>query len=328
MDRKTPASIDELLAAASRIVEQGIGSVVVDVRWLNVGVMTFKCLVTTETDRRYIVRFYPEGRQAVVQFEPDLLQLLRSKNCKVPFPIVDSRSGPAAPLAYVAYEYIVGRTLLEQSGALESTKIRAVLAAALTLTTEGLWTQQVRGFGDLVDSTQAHASTWRHWLNDSFETILRLPHLLSDLPKDMELLLAAAHTRCRRFDPPNVATLAWGDMSGENILVSATGELLALIDFEAVLAAEPALQFGYYYSRYAGTRLGECLPESKQYGVGTDRVHLYSAIRGLRLLAHYDEPLPTGIARSPVNQILPGWLSSMTFLAQLHANDYGAGRLK
>ncbi len=108
------ASVPKLTEAAARVVGGLLGTRVSGVELLHQGMMTFKCRVRTERRDDVIVRFYPASRSALVYQEPDLLLRCCGAGLPVPQPIGDSRSGPSAPLSYVAYPRIEGETLAER----------------------------------------------------------------------------------------------------------------------------------------------------------------------------------------------------------------------
>src|SRR5437868_2572025 len=105
MSRRPEVVPDPLCEAAVSIIGALIGRATAAER-IQRGVMTFKYTVVSGGGARFIVRFYPPGREDVVEYEPDVVRRCRSGGLRVPEVIADSRSGPPAPLAYMAYRMI------------------------------------------------------------------------------------------------------------------------------------------------------------------------------------------------------------------------------
>jgi aminoglycoside phosphotransferase (APT) family kinase protein len=119
--------------------------------------------------------------------------------------------------------------------------------------------------------------------------------------------------------PGTPGGLAWGDVSPENILVDGDGDLAGLIDFEGVLSADARLTFGYAYARFHGSDFLTQLLETS--GRASDArwlraVRFHAVLRGLRILRHADQPLPTGYPRMPVTEVLPGFAPALEALAR------------
>lgn len=101
-----------LLDDAERVVSDTVGRVIESIQVIDRGLMIFKVLVQTNDHARFIVRFYPAGRDSVVDFDRTCGHVVvESDAC--PAVIADSRSGPEAHLAYVAYDMIEGERLSE-----------------------------------------------------------------------------------------------------------------------------------------------------------------------------------------------------------------------
>jgi len=303
--------------AASRIVESACGEPTVDIREEARGVMTFKLIATVVSGATYVVRFYPEQRSHIADFEPAILRRVRHAGVLAPKVVAESGTGPAAPLAYVAYEMIPGTTLFEAAPHITAQQMHD-LAAALSGQIALLGDVALDGYGKLLDGCTAEHRRWSDFVVPSLEAGLERLRAGAVLPKvgirQLERIAGLAH----EVEPGARGGLAWGDVSPENILIREDGSLAGLIDFEGVLSADARLTFGYAYARFYGSDLLAQLLESS--GRASDAgwlraVRFHAVLRGLRLLRHAGQPLPTGHPRMPLTDVLPGFVPAFEALA-------------
>jgi aminoglycoside phosphotransferase (APT) family kinase protein len=282
--------------------------------------MTFKYLVETVDEERLIVRFYPPGREAVINCEPDLLVRCRLSDIPVPLVIGDARTGPKAALEYVVYRMIEGATLLEVLPHL-SGSAQQTLAAELARCIFNLRWIEFDGYGELVTGEAASESSWPGFVNRSLvagiealernklidsSSLRRLHAIVNRTASDIDSLIDCGSRR-----------LVWGDVSFANIIVTSSGELAGLIDFESSLSGDPLATLGYCFAAHGDhpfwAALVACWPEAIE--AARERILLYAILRGLRLAPYLDRPLPTGHPRDPLFEIFPGVKLALDSLA-------------
>lgn len=302
-----------LTEAATGVVSGLLGARVLTVEVLHQGMMTFKCRVRTARSDDVIVRFYPASRSAVLQQEPDLLLRCRSAGFPVPQPIGDSRTGPSAPLSYVAYRYIDGATAATRLLSLDDVG-RRVLAQDLAAHLYRLQYLTFEGAGELVSGAVAHDDSWDAFVRESMHSGLlsirrhRLlePALISDIER---VVLAGPPA------PPRMTgRLIWGDINFGNVLVKPDGHIAGLIDFESCLSGDPLATLGYTAAVHGTDPFFGLLLQARPYPLteGEERlVAWYALLRALRLARYAHLPLPTGRPRDPLISIVPGILPAL-----------------
>ncbi len=284
------------------------------------GMMTFKCRVRTTGGHDVMVRFYPEGRTSVVRQEPDLLALCAQAGLPVPRPIGDSRTGPPAPLAYVAYPRIEGTTLAQRLPDLDVRQCQN-LAEDLAEHLARLQTVSFRGAGDLISATAALDEDWAvfvdHSMREGMQTVrehrLLSPRLIDTLEHVMQFGSPAPATQTGR--------LVWGDINFENVLVAEDGTVVALIDFEGCLSGDPLATLGFCQAVHGPTPFFKLLLDaSPAAGTGQQRASIawYAVLRTLRLARYAHMALPTGHPRDPLIRILPGLEEAVSILRAAH----------
>jgi aminoglycoside phosphotransferase (APT) family kinase protein len=312
-----------LHTAALSIVEAICGEPPVDIREETRGVMTFKLIATVASGATYVVRFYPEQRSHIADFEPEILRRARSAGMLVPKVVAESRTGPHAPLAYVAYEMVPGTTLSEAALRITAQQTHD-LAASLSQQIALLGEVAVDGYGKLVDGYTAEHRRWLDFVMPSLEAGLERARAGGVLPRSSIRQLEGIVGIAREVEPETRGGLAWGDVSPENILIRDDGSLAGLIDFEGVLSADARLTFGYAYARfYGGDFLAQLLKTSgRESDSGWLRaVRFHAVLRGLRLMRYAGQPLPTGHPRMPLTDFLPGFVPALEALAEALGSD-------
>lgn len=269
--------------------------------------MTFKYFVETAKGDRYVVRFYPQNRKAVVAYEPDVIRRCRGRGMRVPEVVTTSTTGPAAALEYMVYRMIPGESLELRLSFLNQQSLNRICS---NLVNELLLLKEIKieGFGELVSDTRASFPSWLSYVTQTFTEGIRSARSHHLLPLPLIDDIDFVHSNLDKFNYPGRPSLCWGDMSPQNIIVDGN-ELVGLIDFEGVLSAEFDLSLGYLRARYAGTdfysTLAEHWPGGKDNATSA-RAALYVLVRALRLLSYGNEPLPTGIPREQLSTFLPG----------------------
>jgi aminoglycoside phosphotransferase (APT) family kinase protein len=302
---------------AARIVEELLGSQVSSVKWLNQGMMTFKCRVRTKRGDDVIVRFYPAGRSALVHQEPDLLLRFRRAGFPVPLLVGDSRTGPPAPLNYVAYHRIEGEALADRLLGFDTTR-RVILAEDLARHLNRLEDLRFEGAGELLSGEAARDVSWECFVEGAMSSGL----LAIQLHGLLNPTLAADVERAVRSGPPapvrTKQRLVWGDINFGNVIVDECGQVAGLIDFEGCLSGDPLATIGYAAAVHGTdpffTQLRQAWPEwlSEE---AEDMIAWYAILRALRLAMYAHLPLPTGRPRDDFVKIVPGIIPALRRLA-------------
>lgn len=304
-----------LATAAATVVADLMGTAVRTSERVQRGLMTFKCRVRTVRDDDIMVRFYPSGRSSVVHQEPDLLARCRQAGLPVPVTIGDSRTGPPAPLNYVAYFRIEGETLAERLPNLDELQ-RRHLAQDLASHLHHLQKVKFHGAGDLASGTAGTGASWAIFVKHSMQLGLDAirEHAL------LEPALASGLERAVRAGPPASARgngrLVWGDINFENILVSEQATIAGLIDFEGCLSGDPIATLGYCQAVHGLDPFFSALLHAwpKSEPALDTRVAWYALLRSLRLARYAHLALPTGHPRDPLICIVPGLVSAISAL--------------
>ena len=267
--------------------------------------MAVKYVVEMAGGQRFIARFYPPGREHVANYEPQIL--LRAHATGVKVPRVRAHSGPGAvsPMAYMFYEWVPGISMDQRSAALSIGQTEfisdQICEELLRLTT-----LSVTGFGGMIDGDRAQFESWRSMFQNALDEFERIEGYRTDV--DFASAARAIGRSLAAFDSRAAPQLCWGDISPDNVILGDDDRLSGLIDFEGVLAAEPCLNLGYAQARYAGTAFGDALARSyvKIFGDDDERSTIYIVLRALRIWPYRVHPLPTGHARQPLAEFLPG----------------------
>lgn len=303
-ESEAPATRSDLEHDVFDVIRGVFGEMPSGVREVRRGVMTFKFAAEVQ-ERTYMVRFYPESRREVVEYEPDLLRRCLDAGMPVPKVVEDSRSGPPASLPYVAYEMVPGISLAERFGGLNADRL-AELGQQVGQALQPLADLPVEGYGQLLTAFHATSPSWEAFVRESFAG--GLTHVGGVSP-DLVKRLRRIGERFAGSGPGKNAALAWGDVSAENIILDDQDQLSGLVDFEGTLAAEPHLTIGYCYAGSGGAGLAEALAAGWPQPLDADdweRIWFFAALRAVRLLKYSGQPLPTGGYRMPLQDLLPG----------------------
>lgn len=302
-----------LTAVASDIIYKVIGARPRNVRQEPRGVMTFKVIAEMPGEQRYIVRFYPTDRSHIVAFEPDLMRIAFELGVSAPDVVTDSRIGPNAPMAYVVYRMICGERLTDKWAELSQWQ-KNRLVSEIVENLDLLTSIRVSGYGELTTANQARHTSWDEFLGLSVRVGVKAARLHGELPESILRSIERLETEYSEFAHCDNTTIAWSDISPDNIIVNSQGELAGFIDFEGMLSGDRVLTLGYLYARYYETDFAKLILDS--YSSVADepffrKVYFFAVLRGLRLLPHLDRPLPTGVQRLPVSQIFPGFAPAL-----------------
>lgn len=270
--------------------------------------MNDKYLVESTSATRYVVRFYSKANAAALSYEPDLVEKLRREGLPVARVIGDSRSGPDAPLPYMAYEYLPGSVLRSRLSTL-SIPARRRVTHQLGEFLFSLGSLRVAGYGELVDSQTGRYDSWAGFIETSLSEGIANAARHGSLPSEVIRQVDSIQAGLKYFDPPERPTLAWGDILTNNLLIDDEGCLAGVVDFEGTLAAEHSLNLGYCRAAYGlSAQLSRYLMEGSEgkLELDLDRLNLYTVLRGVRVARFAHLPLPTGHRRRSVLALFPG----------------------
>ncbi|MGC3971059.1 MAG: phosphotransferase [Pirellulales bacterium] len=299
---------------AERVVAAATAEGIVETCWIEQGVMTHKCVVTVCSGQKYIVRFYPPGREFVVDYEPDILERAAAAGVNVPRVVVDSRRGISAQLNYVCYERLPGVSLAERIHQL-SPPVLARLGLQLVEQLRKIATIRLEGYGEPVTGLRACSNSWRGFLQSVVDVGTEAVAKLSLLSAADGDLLSRVVKRQLAEVVEIAPTLVWADVSYGNVLVNDAGELSGLIDFEGSLVGDSLLALGYLqaFSGRQGlfleiSKSWGLLPESKYWNV----IDFYAIVRALRAAPFYtSKVLPNGAPRKSFVDVFPGLLDAV-----------------
>jgi aminoglycoside phosphotransferase (APT) family kinase protein len=304
----TTNSGDPLRIEAERIVTQFSGTKPVQVTRVDAGVMTFKYCVESWGGHRYIVRFYPQNRGAVVRYEPAVIRLCRERGMRVPKVIASSQTGPKASLEYMVYRMIPGTSMQSRLVSISQQSLRRICAELID-ELRILNEIEIDGFGDLVDSGRAKFGSWLSFVERTFVDGIAFARAQDVLPRILLDQVELIGQHLERFTYSGPPSLSWGDVSPGNVIIGEGDEIAGLIDFEGVLSGDFHLSLGFLRARYAGSSFYKTVAESWPDGhdeATSARSALYVIVRALRLASFALEPLPTGIQRDRLETFLPG----------------------
>jgi len=312
-----PLDSSALSEMAGRVVRRATGAVPNEIVKIPQGVMTWKFRVDVPSGEAFIVRFYPPGREEVVEYEPDLLRCSAAAGVSVPQVVVDSRSGPEAPLHYVMYRMIEGQALSDRWRS-SPQAARERLVEELVDQIHRLSAIRVVGFGDLEEAKRGRYDSWNAFLQRSLEEGIEAAErhgtISGPLLSDAVIILEHLDS----LQVPCTPGVLWGDMSPRNILVDENNQLVGLLDFEGALAGDVVLNLGYCFAEYCFSdfygAILKAWPNRGSEELATT-IELCAVVRGMRLVKHAHKGyLPAGEARTPVEDYLPGFVTAATNL--------------
>lgn len=264
------------------------------------GVMTYKFLVE-RGDEKYVVRIFPLGREEAGLVEAALLSRCRKAGMMTPELLV---AGEFEGARCTVYRYINGRSLQDTAAGLGRQAIDR-LAAQIADQLQIMAELPVTGFGDLASASSGkHRTLSAHLI----ATASRALEARTELPNGLREVAERVATWTPRRPGVRPPQLIWGDISPENIIVNADGALAGLIDFEGAFIAGRAATLGFLEARYPDDAFTGALRGALSSASAHHRsaVHSYTVLRALRMWPFLAEPLPTGLARAPIESVLPG----------------------
>jgi Ser/Thr protein kinase RdoA (MazF antagonist) len=265
--------------------------------------------VALASGERFILRFYPPGREAVIDYEPDLLQRSAEVGLPVPDVVIDARFGPRSPWPYLVYRRLEGSTLGDCWSELDATARRRAareLAAALEL----LHTLAIEGWGELVTAWHARESSWEQFVCGAIDEGVVVARDSRALSPDLLVAIVSIRAGLGSIAPPERSGVVWADVSPDNVLIDRDGGLAGLLDFESCVGGELCTNLGYCLAAQMGTGFYEALRDAwgaEPTELEAARIELYAVVRAMRIAKFADRgPMPAGGPRPTVEAFLPG----------------------
>ena len=219
---------------------------------------------------------------------------------------LDSRHSNDTDLHFIIYDYISGQTLDQFVKASGSTSEQRNLFSEIIQTIEQIAQLNIYGYGDLENEREAKHTTYRFFLEYTFEEGIRAAHNSNLLDPSQISKIEKISKKIHDFDVGNTGVLAWADVTPSNIIVNSCGRLAALIDFESVLSSVVDLNLGYCYSRSRNSSFYKRFKEIWEAELGKvdpEIIYFYGLLRLLRIL-------PFSSGHLPINQNAKSWKTS------------------
>lgn len=310
----------DVLATGSGLLEWAVRRFRLATNWevtaasaLTSGRMTWKFRIVSKKGSSFILRAYPPGREHICQFEPHLILRMLARGMRVPRVLHWACDSEGPEPAFVIYEELPGVSLDLVIDKVSKRQLEGVcrsLIEQLSL----LATLRLEGYGELKAGGRAGASeTWPKFVNEVLlnANVSSNNALLHHAVEKVQDALSWA-------TGPACPSLAWGDISPENVIVQVENyQMMGLIDFEGMLALEPAASYGYLKARYFGSRFYEACFDAADLSCFDERLlSFYAIVRALRISRFLSDALPTGASRDSLELFLPGLRPSLLTLAE------------
>jgi aminoglycoside phosphotransferase (APT) family kinase protein len=270
--------------------------------------MTWKFDVALGSGERFIVRFYPPGREGVVDYEPDLLRRSAAAGLPVPMVVTDARCGPSSPLAYVLYRRLEGSSLGDCWSELDG-PARQRVARQLSAVLKRLNTVAIEGWGELVTAWRARETSWVEFVGRVIDEGMAVANETRALPAELLETVRSIRAALGSIPPPERPGLVWADVSPDNVLIDPDAGVAGLLDFESCIGGELCANLGYCFAGQVGTGFYEALREAwmdEATEAEAARIELYPMVRAMRIAKFAHGPLPTGRPRDSLEDLLPG----------------------
>ena len=270
------------------------------------GVMNFKYQFTI-SNKNYIIRCYPKGREFLAHSEYQYLLLFEKLGIRVPHAI----SYDEFPFAYLIYEKLEGDCLSDVFDSLPN-DIQQVLCGQIYENFELMSSIQTDGFGNMVGYNEFKNSSW---LNFIYSELSRSFTYLATVNKPFDCqilktyLLEFINSRIK-----NKNDLVWSDFNPDNIIVTKEGELAGFIDFEGLIGGDSMLGIGYLQAKNGDSLFYRRLYEFCHLFQFGDIINFYSVFRYLRLVPYEMTRLPNGCRRESVESFLPNSIKIINYI--------------
>ena len=280
-------------------------------RKIEEGVMTDKYIVVGRKGEngikeKFIVRFYPKGREHIIKYEPEVLKEATKQNIKVPKLVGTSIEHPLGDLNYIIYEYLPGRPLNEVFDKIDEEKkeklIENIVANLIMLSKI-----KCSKYGPLEKGLEGKYDTWNSFMLEACSTGKPLLKKHSDLKDSIiSKFEAAILKRNNRVDGNN--GLVWLDFHPENIIVNDDNELEGFIDFEEMVSGELNMAIGYLYARDGSSEFYQKIYNEyiKTNELLIEEIEEYSILRLLRIAPYLNTELPSGKKRDTLLKVFSG----------------------
>ncbi len=275
---------------------------------INMGVMNFNYRFNIGLSS-YILRVSPFGRASYLNIEFAIMKELHQKNCKVPEPLMVSE---AFGHSYMIYKPLEGNPL----SSLDFSKgVTNSLAHSIVANINCMSSLDEKIF-ERKDLAQIYLKDWEGFL---LQTIDEGKSYLSNkiFFKEFEInkiykLLIKKISNFREIK----LRLVWSDFSQDNIIVNQDGTLSGFVDFEGCLFGDALLALGYLFAVEGDSIFFKEIKKEykKYYQFEDDSIYFYSIFRIFRIAKYLNNPLPTGIARMPLDEYFKGCKLAMSLI--------------
>lgn len=297
-------SLHQLEIEITRICANIFGKGPTNVTYINEGVMNHKFKVSL-SDKDYVFRFYITDGKKKLGYEPDLIKGFHGMNAKVPCIYAVSGQDFVSPYNVFIYEWIPGQSL-SHTWAKKSSSEREHLCDQIRENYSIISSHKLTGFGEIISESQANTSRWEEFLEDEIaqnRSSTSESNILGDAFDELYEFITAQVKSINQID----SFFLWTDMALSNIITNGN-RLQAFVDFEHVLAGDLCLVPAYFFTRESRSFDYSLLPRFFQHEpCSKSTMKFYSVLRLFRISKYLKQPLPTGVIRSDVSEIFPGF---------------------
>lgn len=285
----------------SNIIKESFQTYVTKFERINMGVMNFNYRFNIKNSD-YILRISPLERFNSIKYEFVIMNALHEQNCKVPKPLLFSQ---AFGYNYLVYIPIEGNALSEfkSSSVITDALVKSIMnnINAMSLLKENFFTK------NFLDDL--YIKDWKKFLSKTLQEG-RGYLIANTLYKEVDInrLHDLLQKILQNIEKPNMS-MVWSDFSRDNIIIKNDNTLSGFIDFEGCLFGDPILALGYLFSIEGDSLFFKKMRSEyeKYYSFQENTIYFYSIFRIFRIAKYLNNPLPTGIARTPINQFFRGY---------------------
>ncbi|MGQ7944156.1 aminoglycoside phosphotransferase family protein [Flavobacterium sp. WC2509] len=270
------------------------------------GVMTDKYLLTVKKgdeniEKKVILRIYPDGRESILKFEPEVFKKAKEAGVKVPNYISSSIENKDAKSNYILYDYIEGNTLNSiYSSLTDDSKNRIVEDIVDNLLK--LSSISCEDFGPLQTNLLGSFSTWKLFIENAYnegKKQIRKYNKNNDVEKILNDF--KDNISFKNLYHSDKKALIWLDFYPENIIINDRNEFAGFIDFEEMISGDLAMSIGYLYAREGKSdffnRIITKLNTKININIDQEIIDKYAILRLFRIAPYLKNDLPTGKKR-------------------------------
>ncbi|GAB3897378.1 hypothetical protein GCM10028803_15810 [Larkinella knui] len=296
------------LAEIEKIAKLDLNINAVYIEPIQMGVMTYKYLIKEKDRGEYIIRFYPDNLQRVINFEPQIIKRFYLLGAKVPKILSDSQ-GKKVKYNYILYKKLSGDPLIKSIDNLPLDSLKLIISS-LCDNLAIMRRLNFKGFGPLISDIYGQHPTWKSYIESSIKEGVENLHFLR--------LGNFTNEKIKQYVNSNICSitklmsepkLVWTDINPDNIIVN-DRQLSGIIDFDGVISGNPIMEIGYLYCRQGNSNFFKYYLEKCKYDVEIRQeiVYFFTIFRVLQIAKYWQFPLPTGLKRDPLENVFPGFI--------------------